>query len=46
MNLWMTPLTAYLPQYSHDQQMAGAAVFLAILLIAAIASVIRHRRRR
>jgi hypothetical protein len=36
--------SAQVPHYSHDQQIVGAAVFVAILLVAAIASVVRHRR--
>jgi hypothetical protein len=46
MNFWMASLAAQVPHYSHAQQIVGAAVFVAILLIAAIASVVRHRRGR
>jgi hypothetical protein len=37
----MASLAAQVPHYSHDQQIVGAAVFVAILLVAAIASVVR-----
>jgi hypothetical protein len=40
------PEPDHVPDYSHAQQVAGAAVFVAILLVAAIASIIRHRRGR
>jgi hypothetical protein len=42
MNFWMASLPAQVPHYSHDQQIVGAAVFVAILLVAAIASVVRR----
>jgi hypothetical protein len=42
MNFWMASLAAQVPHYSHAQQIVGAAVFVAILLVAAIASVVRH----
>ena len=42
MNLWRASLPSTLATYSHDQQIVGAAVFVAILLVAAIASVVRR----
>jgi hypothetical protein len=46
MNLWMAALPGYIPHYGHDQQIAGSAVFVAILLVAVVVSVIRYRRGR
>jgi hypothetical protein len=34
------------PDYNHAQQVAGAAVIVGLLLLVAIASIIRHRRGR
>jgi hypothetical protein len=39
------PEPDHVPDYSHAQQVAGAAVILGLLVLAVIASVIRHRRR-
>ncbi len=40
------PEPGHAPDYSHAQQIAGAAMILGLLLLVAIASFIRHRRRR
>jgi hypothetical protein len=40
------PEPDHVPDYSHAQQVAGAAVIVAMLLLALKASVVRHRRLR
>ena len=48
MIFWLAsvPKPDHVPDYSHAQQVAGAAVIVGLLLLVAIASIIRHRRGR
>jgi hypothetical protein len=48
MIFWVASVPApdHVPDYSHAQQVAGAAVIVGLFLLVAIASIIRHRRGR
>jgi hypothetical protein len=40
------PEADHLPDYTHAQQVAGSAVIVGLILLVAIAAIIRHRRGR
>jgi len=48
MIFWVASLPEpdHIPDYSHAQQFAGAAVIVGLILLVAIASIIRYRRGR
>jgi hypothetical protein len=48
MIFWVASVPApdHVPNYSHAQQVAGAAVIVGLLWLVAVASIIRHRRGR